>query len=581
MESQIGTRSLRWDRCRAEIWPTNQTRFRYKSSLPPKPVPKDTPASSESKKRPVETEDSPRPLKKVRPSDGMASDVSRKVSRPETPHGREHTNDKSRDGRLAHSTPGNRTKERDHAASPKVFVNGTKTLSLPRKPDTSSKQMVPPLLSPLHPIIDDELETINPKKKASERDLTVKSLSKSTKSEAISKKPKPSSQGLPPLLSPTLPPIVEEELLRVERLYKGELSQAPSQSSENQNIARKARPKENVEDEGRRKRIVTFKIRKHLRQRIRSLLALPSKSKKERSLSVEDTPPPPKKRSRQAEVIVEAPTSTATKRPKTSDAYASKAPYTPPNPPAATSNAVPGSSQLQTPGGRATQTPGAGEGSSSSRGVPGKEVLNGRFALMCRLGKKLKHDRDKEKHKQSNGATTNGGPLERSTGDELRPAMLTMEMILAYMIAFRSQNQAEELYGNRVDEKNWATLEAHFGELRRMTHRSPPLHTLAVQLHGIMINELLRVYSIQGTVNDPKPEDNNARKALRILKNSFGIWSEADKYRSKLTDERLKTPAMGPWTSAYKAAGDALTVMGRFADREHINWRAEVVSPKE
>lgn len=571
---------------RAEMSPLTELCSRHKSLLPPKPLSRDAPTSSESKKRPMESEEGARPLKKVRPSESSASEALRKATRPETPHSRDYnsTNDKTRDGRPAQSTPGNRAKERDRAASPKIItVNGNKAHALPRKPDSSTKQMVPPLLSPLHPAIDDELETISPKKKPSERDHGGKSLSKSTKSEATTKKQRQSSQGLPPLLSPTLPPIVEEELLRVERLWpKGESSQAPSQSSETANSTRKARPKENVEDEGKRKRIVTFKIRKHLRQRIRSLLALPSKSKKERSLSVEDTPPPPKKRPRQPEVIVEAATSTATKRPKTSEAYASKAPYTPPNPPVSASLAVSGSSQLQTPGGRVSQTPGAGEGPPSSRGGPGKELLNGRFATMCRLGKKLKHDRDKEKHKQTNGNIVNSGQPERSTGDELRPAMLTMEMILAYMIAFRSQNQAEELGGNRVDEKNWATLDAHFGELRGMTRRSPPLHTLAVQLHGIMINELLRVYSIQGTVsNEPKPEENNNRKVMRVLKNSFGIWAEADKYRSKLTDERLKTPAMGPWTSAYKAAADALTIMGRLADREHINWRAEVVSPKD
>lgn len=540
-------------------------------------MPKDAPTFSENKKRPMESEDSPRPVKKARPIDSNASDVLRKVSRPETPHSREHnsTNDKNRDGRPPQSTPGNRNKERDRMDSPKIAINGTKSHSLPRKPDSSAKHSVPPLLSPLHPAIDDELETVGPKKKASERDTGGKSLSKPSKPEAITKKQRPSSQGLPPLLSPTLPPIVEEELLRVERSHSKE---TPNHSSENLG---KKRSKDHAEDDGKRRRIVTFKIRKHLRQRIRSLLALPSKSKKERSLSAEDTPPPPKKRPRQPEVIVEPPTSTATKRPKTADTHTTKAPYTPPNPPASGSHAVSGSSQLQTPGGRVSQTPGAGDGPPSNRGAPGKEVLNGRFTTMCRLGKKLKHDRDKEKHKQSNGATTNAGPPERLAGDELRPAMLTMEMLLAYMIAFRSQNQAEEMGGSRVDEKNWATLEAHFGELRRMTHRSPPLHTLAVQLHGIMVNELLRVYSIQGTVNDSKPEDNNARKVMRVLKNSFGIWSEADKYRSKVTDERLKTPAMGPWTSAYKAATDALMVMGRLADREHINWRAEVVSPKD
>lgn len=543
----------------------------------------------------MEPEDSSRPLKKVRPSDGSGSEALRKVSRPETPRSREQTssvNEKTtgKDGRAPHSTPSGRTamgssRERDRAVSPRIAVNGNKPHSLPRKPDTSSKHLVPPLLSPLHPAIDDELETINPKKKPVDKDAGSKSQSKLNKSEVIPKKQRPVSQELPALLSPTLPAIVEEELLRVGKIIsKGESSQALGQSLEALNNGRKPRPRDMAEEDGKRKsHIVTLKIRKHLRQRIRHLLALPSKSKKERSVSVEDTPPLAKKRPRVSEPNTEAPAPPiATKRPKASEAYAGKAPYTPPNPSASIPQAVSGSSQLQTPGGRVAQTPGAREVPPPSRGGPNKEVLNGRFSAMCRLGKKLKHDRDKEKQKQTNGAATNGGQPERSTGDELRPAMLTMEMILAYMIAFRSQNQAEEMGGGRVDEKNWYTLDAHLGELRGMTRHSPPLLTLAVQLHGILINELLRVYSMQGTAaTEPKIDEKNTRKVMRVLKNSFGIWSEADKCRSKLTDERMKTPAMGPWTSPYTAAADALSVMGRVADREHVNWRAEVVSPKD
>lgn len=510
-----------------------------------------------------------------------------------------HDRSAGKDGRLGASQPasGGRAalgsaRERERAVSPRITVNGVKSQpsSLPRKPDTSGKHLVPPLLSPLrHPAIDDELEPNSPRKRPKESPSSVRAQGrdKAPKSEVMGKKPKSAAPELPELLSPTLPPMVVEELERLEKmLSKGE----PNPSLETSKIARKAPSRDNVEDENKTKsHIITLKIKKSIRPRVRGLLALPSKNSKERSASMENTPPPAKRRPRASEPLrpaepsIEATPTIPTKRTKASEAPTTKAPYTPPNPPAPISQVPSLSSQNQTPRERLPPTPSAGEILPPSRSGLPKDHLQRRYSAMMALGRNLKRERDRERHerqierqKQPNGA---GANVERPTGDDLRPVMLTMEMILAYFIAFRSLDQASELSRTHVDDKLWLSLELHLKELRGMTHHSLPLYTLAMQLSGIFINEILRVYSTWS--REPKLDEASTKNLFRFLGSQFTTWSEADRLRSKLTDERLKTPVMGSWTSVYKAAADTLVVMGRITEREHVNWHAEVIPPRE
>lgn len=520
------------------------------------------------------------------------------MPRPETPRSREqnatHERSSGRDGRPgaslpnpgARAAPGS-SRERDRAISPRGNVHTVKGHgSLSKKAETSSKHLVPPLLSPLrHPAIDDELEPNSPRKRPKESPASGKNQTKTSKSDLVVKKTKSTIPDLPALLSPTLPALVEDELERFEKApYKGDLSQPACPTPEASKSARKSQIREIPEDEHHAKRyIVTLKIKKPLRGTVKRLLALPSKTKKERSASVDNTPPPAKKRPRPAESSIEATSAIPAKRSRIIEAPAAKAPapYTPPNPTAASS--LPGSSQTQTPSGRIAATPTAGEAASSGRSGVSKDLLMRRQGELATVGRKLKRERDREKHerekekqKQPNGAPHNG---ERMTADEYRPAMMTMEMILAYFIAFRSGNQASELSRVPADEKAWVTLEAHLGELKRMTSHSLPLYTLAAQLNGILINEILRACSTHGTLS--ALDDSSQKALMRNLSNQFRVWPEVEKLRGRLTDERLKTPAMGPWTSAYKAVADTLFVMGRIAERENVSWRAEVVAPKE
>lgn len=532
--------------------------------------------------------------------------------RPETPRSREHSSahDRSsvREGRpgASQSIPGGRpapggSRERDRAGSPRTAaVNGVvkSHSSLPKKTEASSKHSVPPLLSPLHhPAIDDELETNSPRKRPKESPAASKAQSKMSKTEVVTKKPRLHLPDLPLLLSPTLPAMVEDELERFDRVsLKGESSQAASQTPEISKGARKTQVQEMAEDGNEPRRyMVTLKIKKAQRPTVRRLLALPSKVKKERSASVENAPPPAKKRPRAADSSIEAAPAVATKRIRMADAPVTKAPapYTPPNPPMASS--LPGSSQMQTPGGPAASTPTTTEVVSAGRGVVSKEYLSQRQKSMTRIGVNLKRERDKEKqarwgdkHKP-NGAPTNG---ERMTADDYRQAMMTMEMVLAFFIAFRSGDQGSELGNKPADVASWTTLEAHLIELRRMTIHSLPLQTMATQLQGILVNEIVRAFSTHATLPAIMTLDSASSEGLRdplffqkcFMRNSSNlhrVWSEVEKLRGRVMEERLKTPVMGPWTSPYRAAADTLVVMGRIAEREHVKWRAEVVAPKE
>lgn len=564
---------------------------------------KDVPSpSSESKKRSLEQDDSTRPLKKTKPSEPPPSDQARKPPRTEIPSSREHARSASKDGRMQGSqqATGSRAvqssaRDAHRAVSPRITVNGSRSQasasrnSLPPKPDTSGKHLVPPLLSPLRRLpFDEELETSSPKKRPVDNHGPGKPPSKAQQSEVTVKKQKSVTPDLPPLLSPTLPPAIEEALARIKTPSKAD--QPPSQSSDSPSSARKARPRaDDVDEEFRPKsKIVTMKIKKgSYRKRLQSLLALPSKSSKERSVSVEDTPPPARKRPRPSEADPEPTSSISAKRPRTAEISASKAPYTPPKPATANSHSAPGSSQMQTPGERVAQTPSAGDAGPPGReggSQAAKEMYKHRWETFSRIGRKLKHKRDGECQTNGTGpGAGGGGQSKRADIDTNRRAVLTIEMILAYMICFRSGDQKSELSGTPMNMQAWLTLEPHLRELKGMARHSLPLQALASQLHGTVINEIVRAYGSLGMPNGevPKIDKEVSKGVFHALRSNSRIWTEANELRSRVSEKSLKTPNMGPWTSAHKAATDSLAVLARFAEREHVNWRAEVVVPSE
>lgn len=231
------------------------------------------------------------------------------------------------------------------------------------------------------------------------------------------------------------------------------------------------------------------------------------------------------------------------------------------------------------------QTPGAGDAGPPGReggSQAAKETYKQRWDTFSKIGRTLKHKRDEMCQTNGTGPGA-GGPPKRADIDTNRRAILTIEMILAYMICFRSGDQRAELSGTPMNVPAWLTLEPHLRELKGMARHSAPLQALACQLHGTVVSEIVRTYGSLGTQSGdvPKLEREVARGVFHALRSNSRIWAEANELRAKVADKALRTPAMGPWTTPHRAAADALNVLVRFAEREHVNWRAEVIVPNE
>ncbi|KAL2129354.1 hypothetical protein VTI74DRAFT_7915 [Chaetomium olivicolor] len=484
--------------------------------------------------------------------------------------------------------PSSMDRDRETTASPRstIQVNGSRPrsdsgTSTPRKPEAVSKSGLPELLSPLHPSLFDS----TPKKKLPDKPAKPE---KAEGPSPLKKAKKPLK--LPPLLSPTLPPVVEEALAAKERkptASKTVPSQQSNQTADSSNGARKtivaAPPIRVVEEEGkpsRPSRIVTFKFKKATAKRVKELLSLPSKSakdalKKERSTSIEATPPPAKKRPRPADDVPQD--TVAAKRPKAAaEAIPAKPPPRPTTPlkPAAPSMSRVASSQSQsnTPGVAAGVTPGS---TSDNRPPTRSEPLDPktlaqvefnkeRHAEYTRLGSKLKHTRDD----LVRGASSNGG---MTAAEERRATALHFEMVLAYMVAFHSLNTARMLERRMCDISGWESLLPHFNELRNRVAGARPLKVMAVQMHVLCLEQITNGFASL----DPAAAAGGFTRWTKHNRNRAAMWGEANALFKGVENERLRT-LVGPWTTVEEAVVAALGIMRRWADRDGVRWTPEI-----
>ncbi|SPQ27456.1 933cf3f1-3745-4207-b88e-54f7431a3d76 [Thermothielavioides terrestris] len=403
-----------------------------------------------------------------------------------------------------------------------------------------------------------------------------------------SKKAKKVSK-IPPLLSPTLPPVVEAALAVKERAQTGSKSvpgPAPKQAADSSGGARKTivaapavRGVEAEEKPSRPSKIVTFKLKKANAKRAKELLSLPSKSakdalKKERSTSAEAAPlpAPAKKRPRPADDV---PQETA-KRTKTAGEVAAArpaAPATPLKPAAATAMSRVASSQSQgnTPAATTGLTPGNGDNRPPTRSEPldpktlaQAESYKERHAEYQRLGGKLKHARD-------DLCRDRGGPGGMAPADERRATALHFEMVLAYMVAFHSLNQARTLERKACDISAWESLLPHLAELRGRVQGIKALKALAVQMHVLCLEQITNALATL----DPAAAAGSFARWAKHSRNRAAMWQEANAMWERVDDPRMRT-VVGPWTSIEDAVAAVLAVMRRWADRESVRWQPEV-----
>ncbi|EOO04290.1 hypothetical protein UCRPA7_176 [Phaeoacremonium minimum UCRPA7] len=245
------------------------------------------------------------------------------------------------------------------------------------------------------------------------------------------------------------------------------------------------------------------------------------------------------------------------------------------------SRAASGTSQAQTPGDSTRLTPSAAERPSTSH--DGGDHLSGskaatlrqRHADFSRLGTKLKHDRDDIVRGRREGAKVDAnGQVQLTTADEKRVVALTLEMVLAYMVAFKSLSQARHTERKPWDPVPWEQLQPHLQELKHRSRHARALQSLALQLNAVCLEELCLSYANQDQALGSKA----ASSFIQASRRRHDAWQAAHDILPTVKDESLRVE-LGPWSSPHEAASAALRTLRRWVERESVEWRAEIVLP--
>ncbi|EPE07463.1 hypothetical protein F503_08114 [Ophiostoma piceae UAMH 11346] len=492
--------------------------------------------------------------------------------------------------------------------------------------DHAATSSLPPILSPLHFTSD----SLAKRPRAS----TGTSVS-SAKGKAEPSKKEDSPFVMPPLLSPTLPAIVEEELSRLNKktpLKDLDTKPTPAQApipAHPTTAGKKLSSRNNVDTEmedavskdvpGKKSLVVILKYKKKNSKRVKGLLALqPTPSPRsstfpkqsDRAISIEDTPSPAQPVTKKRPVfsdtsndLLPPPPSTASssfKHPKTfadkSVAAASRTSAGPGTPLKSTpmARATSNTSQVPTPGDSTSLTPrssdrpptsqGLGEYSGSNSTSSNVTVLEfrQRYNTFLKLGTKLKHDRDDiiRNRMAANGGppppkadSTNVAPARVLTpAEKKRVACLSLEMVMSYLIAFKSINRGRFIERRPGDVKFFTNLLPHFVELRSHVRQIRPLEVMAVQLRAICVEQITTILLSQESkiVAAELPQNTKARNEA---------WAEVGVYSDLVPDSSLKA-IIGPWMSVEETVAAILPVMRRWSERESAGWEQELQPPR-
>ncbi|KAF6820033.1 hypothetical protein CSOJ01_01101 [Colletotrichum sojae] len=565
----------------------------------------DTP---EKRKRALDADGELRPQKRARPEASTPLDDRSRTPRDDTPKRKELHASQDRtpqkDGKSAAGSLTNGRSALKAALGPNPnrspvsrargdSINGNRpspSSSNRSKADTaSSRTTMPPLLSPLH--LPNESDAHAREKKRREDIGEHNKPQKSLKPEPPPplKRPQSPLRLLPSLLSPTLPPVLEEELARMKTTPTKDSTPNPkTQPPESPTSIKRPYTISKAEDEERkdlkdtkdkardrpRRFMVTLKYSRKISKSVQRLLALPPKKdivKKERSVSTEP-PAPSQSRKRPPGTTENVGDSIAVKRPKTSDIMGSSKLVTPSTPSkAATSmSRVASSNSVNTPGDGSGHTPAAPPSADRDRPQTKGErkplnqakiqLMRERHFRFMDLGKRLKHERDTLVDRKNNDRV--------SESDIKLGTMLGLESALAFMVSFRALFEARSMENKAQDPKQWISILPILHMMRSDLRINVSLEALSWQLQAIIHEELIKCFwSI-----DPIP---HAVAIVNHERSRSHAWKMVAENVDRVEDGAMRVN-MGPWTTAEEAVAMALKIMRRWAHDERVPWRAEV-----
>ncbi|KAI1438568.1 hypothetical protein GGR50DRAFT_368645 [Xylaria sp. CBS 124048] len=559
--------------------------------------------SPERKKRVAEADENARPLKRAKVGDAIPNSTTPRPPKDagsqkpvkNMASGKNEVKDTkpppTTNGKPITSGPAPRAASPKHAmqVNGHAKTNSVQSTSTHKKATSnheSAPKTVPKLLSPLDIAelsIEKSSDTLkegvseprpSPRKKPTETNIL-----KQTKKSREDREPSPSVRKrkvLPPLLSPTLPPLVMEELAKLEKSKATPSKDANlrnSQSSDS-SIARKPTKSPMRQDtvlavskkEAPPQFMVTMKYKKRHAKTIERLLNLPSGGKKRmENLKKEDQTPHESSGATELNTARKRPqtttdTSEASKRPKSSDP---PRPLTPSKQSTSMSRIASNSSQVETPGAANSLTPSAQfSGKRREPIAPDKlqraQRLHSGHKYFMELGTKLKHERD---------AIMKGKTSTIQEREHQIAVAAGIQSLLLYMHAVKLQSDAFDLERLPRRPQSWREVLPLFPVIRSDCSRNTPLSALLLRLQGICMNYMGRAFWFL-------PNDSDAaEKALSISKDEADIWRQAEIARRKLgmydgtsgsSDGGVVgklIDRLGPWTTPDEMVPVALEVM--------------------
>ncbi|KAI1764307.1 hypothetical protein GGR53DRAFT_494144 [Hypoxylon sp. FL1150] len=537
--------------------------------------------SPERKRRMAEADHDPKPVKRSKVANAAPNSSSSRTFKDNTSQKAERyvSSEKKQlkepksipptNGRLAL----NNTGPRGVSPRPNAQVNGSQKSMKGRdggdkKTDGKSSSKMPPLLSPIDmsDYMENEAQVPRPSPMKKPADSSsLKPLPKKTRDDR-EPSPSPKKRRLPPLLSPTLPPVVMEELARSKLTPTKDSSQKSSQTSDSSNGVKKAVPSKSTRREetihvdsnkGQRDSfMVTLKYKKRFAKTIERLLALPAGGKKKSNLLKKDDraardrsnslePGTARKRPFPA-----AESNEVSKRPRTSE---NMRPSTPPRQSSsAMTRVASNSSQAGTPGVANGLTPAAQAPSRRLLHVDLEKVqkLHSRATTFIQLGTKLKHERDAVFKKPEAGTTDRDRQVATAAG---------IQCLVSYLLGFKLQSDASYLEHKHYSPRFFRDTMGLFRVSKADCARQSQLTALVLRLQSVClgyIGRLLCAYPAEAELAKELMANNkDQQESWRLSENArraMGVYDGSSKSDDggpvgKLIDR------IGPWSTAEEA----------------------------
>ncbi|KAF4582068.1 hypothetical protein GQ602_006692 [Ophiocordyceps camponoti-floridani] len=462
----------------------------------------------------------------------------------------------------------------------------------PAKLDGGAKSSVPPLLSPLHlgfgdhdrPRGDDDDASSRRDKKRRDDSASAPSINK----PAIKKAgPQPPSCGkrnknapfIPPLLSPTLPPAIEAELLKRKKTPPGPADDkmprdvsAPKKRTANDNEPSKL---------GHRRRlVVSLSIPKSLRPSVKKLLV--KDGQRDGPASDESSLVPTQARKRPMGAG-EAESVAAIKRPRTSDmgridvGRVAPTPSTPSKKSTTMSRVSSSNSMAQTPGDAASHPPPDHHRRPNGQVMPSQQremtLLHEKEMHLVKRGKKLKH----ESERILKGAHPSKSQPPQPPGEKAIKlgCVIGVESLMAFVMAFHAQNLWRGMAGKRHDHLAWESMfpliEAILAETNRLSANSQPLSALVLLLQAVCVDEVLSCYALLD-----KPSRRDIDSLLRWERAKARLWPQIRDLNRSIDVAALRLH-LSAWYSLDDVTGLALALLRRWCADELVDWLPDPV----